>query len=318
MMKRIKDFLTAHKNALNITIIFVLFLTGLHIFNLLNYKYISIQFYELRPIHERINVFYKGIKVGYVRKMDLCHECNSTMAKTVLTYKGLKLPANMEAKLKKEKKKNKEFDFIELIYPKKPLDVLLGNGFVIKGTTTVDLETFMANQDPDDLETIRKNLAQSSEELQNTLSALSELFVLLQDVVKENQKNISNSTYNLSQTTKNFSRLSEKFDTAVKQQQLNNSVSNIDTSIANLAETTKTLQTVTGNFNNTSTSLNNTTMPQIQSTLYRTECLVANVNEITCGVKETLKKRFGGLRLIFGKVIPSQNVKTSRSNCCSQ
>ena len=31
---------------------------------------------------------------------------------------------------------------------------------------------------------------------------------------------------------------------------------------------------------------------------------VANINEITCGIKETLKKRFGGLRLLFGQVIP--------------
>lgn len=318
MMKRIKDFLTSHKIALNITLLVVVILLGWHLVNLLQYKYITIQFKELRPIHEKINVFFKGIRVGYVRKMELCHDCKSTMVKVVLTYKGIMLPENTTAKLKKEKKKDKEYDFIELYYPEKPMEVLLSNGSVIKGETTIDIDTFMANQNPDDLESIRQNLAQSSEDLENTLSALGDLFILLQDVVKENQKNLSTSTYNLSQTTGNIRQLTSKFDNAIQQESLNNSMSNLDTSLANISDTTKTLQTLSGNFNNTSTNLNSTTMPQLQSTLYRTECLVANVNEITCGVKETLKKRFGGLRLIFGKVIPSRNVKTSRQNCCGK
>lgn len=304
------------KKILIIVLPLTLILCGWFVFKLFTYKYIAIEFQKLRPIHGKVDVFYKGLKVGYVRKMELCHECKSTMVKVILTYKGLMLPENTTAKMKKEKKHNKEFDFIELDYPEKPSDKMIANGSVLQGKTTIDIVSFMSNQDPDDLETIKANLTQSSEELMTVLSVLGDLFSSMNDVVIENKKNLSDSSYNMSKTTGNLRQITSKFDNAIKQQELNESVSDIYSSASSVSEAAKSLQSITGNFNDTSSNLNSATMPQVQSTLYRTECLVANVNEITCGVKETLKKRFGGFRLFFGRVIPSQNVKHSCPNTC--
>ena len=315
-MKRIIEYFAKHKNFIHLILIAGVILLCVHIYNLFQYKYISIEFQELRPTHEKIYIYYKGIKVGHVRKIELCQDCKSSMAKSVLTYRNLMLPINTTAKLKKEKKHKKEYDFIELIYPEKPSNVLISNGAVLQGKATVDIDTFMKNQDSDDLETIRRNIAQSTEELEVVLSSLGDLFVILQDVVKENENNIYISTKNLSGATGNLNQITRKFDRAIKQQALDSSVSNIDKTLSNITQTTKTLDSLTGNFNNTSNSINKETMPQVQSTLYKTECLVANLNEITCGVKNTLKKRFGCIRLMFGKVIDSDNVNSGCSDCC--
>ncbi len=276
---------------------------GFYIYNLLTYKYINIEFGEMRPIHEKVNIFYKGIKIGYVRKFEIAHHGQSTIAKSVITHKTLMLPVNTIAKLKKEKKHKKEYDFIELTYPENPSHILLSNGSYISGKSTVDVDTYMANQDADDIEKIKQNLLQSTEELETVLSSLSELFVTLDDIAKENKKNISVSTRNLSETTKNINQLTSKVNKSLNQQQLDNSVSNINSTLENLSKTTLTVDQVTQSLNTTVSNVGETTIPQVQSTLYRTECLVANVNEITCGIKETLKKRFGGLRILFGQVI---------------
>ena len=80
---------------------------GFYIYNLLTYKYINIEFGEMRPIHENVNIFYKGIKIGHVRKFEIAHHGQSTIAKSVITHKTLMLPVNTIAKFKKEKKHKK-------------------------------------------------------------------------------------------------------------------------------------------------------------------------------------------------------------------
>ena len=282
-----------------IGLIFLLF----HLYNLLTYRYINIEFCDLRPTHEKIYIFYKGLKVGHVRKLDFAEHHQTTIAKSVLTYKGLKLPDNTTAKLKKEKKHKKEYDFIELIYPQKPSNVLISNGAYINGETTVDVDTYMANQSADDLDLIKQNLTKSSQELEVVLSSLGELFSTLQEIAVASQNNIVDSTKNLSETARNISSLTAKINETIKQEQLNSSVSNIDLSIKNLSETTSSLHSMTGNLATTTETVTTATIPQLNSTLYRTECMIANLNEITCGIKQTLRKKFGGLRLFFGQVI---------------
>jgi len=44
-------------------------------------------------------------------------------------------------------------------------------------------------------------------------------------------------------------------------------------------------------------------LPSVTSSIENTGCIIKNLNEITCGISSTLKKRGGGLRLIFGKTI---------------
>ena len=83
--------------------------------------------------------------------------------------------------------------------------------------------------------------------------------------------------------------ISNKINKSLNEKELNNSVSSFND--------------VAQNIDSMTTDMSKTTLPQVNNTLYQTECLLASVNEITCGIKATLKKRFSGLRFLFGKVI---------------
>lgn len=304
---KITDFASKerYKNWVNILLLMAIIALYFHVFNLLTYRYISIEFKDLRPVHEKVSVFYKGHKVGHVYKMELSNVNKSTFVYVVLTHKKMELPVNTRAVLKKEIIDGKKQDYLELYYPSKPSVAYIQNGTILEGSFTTDIESFMANQNPEDLESVRQNLAQSAVELENTLSALGDLLVLMQDVVKDNEANISKSTYNLSKTTENLNQLTAKFDKAISQQMLNNAASNIQESLVSVKNATDNLNSLSDNFNDVSVVVKNDTLPQIQSTLKQTESLVRNANEVTNSIGNVLDKPFGGFRFLFGRTIPS-------------
>jgi len=53
----------------------------------------------------------------------------------------------------------------------------------------------------------------------------------------------------------------------------------------------------------------NGNLPNIETGVNDTSYIIRNLNQITCGVKNTLKKRFGGLRLLFGRTIGKECTK---------
>ena len=174
----------------------------------------------------------------------------------------------------KEKKNDKEFDLIEIVYPSNPSSVLLSDNSIINGVLTVDIETFMKNQNPEHLASIKENLIQSTENLEYALNALADLFVTLDEIAKQNKKNIYQSTYNLSKTTNGTQQIVNKINKSLNEKELNNSVSSFND--------------VAQNIDSMTTDMSKTTLPQVNNTLYQTECLLASVNEITCGIKATL------------------------------
>ena len=258
-------------------------------------------------------MYYKGIVVGKALDRNHTDDYKYTLVNVVLYPKNLMLPDNTKVLLKKEKRNNeKEHDFLELIYPKEPSDKMIADGTELKGKATVDVDSFMANQDPDDLQQIKENLASASENLDDATGQLTELLVLIQDVIKENQVSIkslsknlagcllytsdaADESKNLAGTTGNLNQITSKFDRSIKQKSLDNTMTSIDESVKNV-------QTLTSSLNGTTQSIN-TAMPRIDTTLYETQSLVSNANAITCGIRQTLSKRFGGLRILFGKTV---------------
>ncbi len=74
----------------------------------------------------------------------------------------------------------------------------------------------------------------------------------------------------------------------------------------NLEETTENVRTSTTDLQETVRKINeftNGNLPNIETGVNDTSYIIRNLNQITCGVKNTLKKRFGGLRLLFGRTI---------------
>ena len=268
---------------------------GFYIYKLTTYTYVTAKFKELRPIHEKLPVYYKGLVVGKAREQRHSDDFNHTLIRLVLYPKNLLLPENTTVMLKKEKHHDKEQDFLELVYPKEPSNVMISNGSILEGKATVDIDTFMSNQNPDDLEAIRHNLAQSTENLNAALEGLSMVFESVNDILKENQKNLYTTTGNLSKATQNLDNMTTKFNKSIQQKSLENAVSSLEAS-------TKNLENLSANLTGTTTGVNEV-LPHVDATMCQVQGLATNANAISCGVRKTLRKRFGGLRLLFGKVI---------------
>ena len=277
------------KKVLSILILIVFILITASYFSS---RHITIVFNNIRPFEGKIPVYYKGIIVGKVT--DKIHSTDSqrTNVKITLYNKKLKLPLNTKALLKKRIKNDKETDYIELIYPQVPSERFISEYSHIHGHSTIDIKEYLKNQNVEDLEKIKSNLVSSSENLNSTLEALAGMFVLIQDILGENRVNLKNASHNLNQTALNINNTTKKFDNAVIEKQLSNTFYNLENS--------------TGGFHNFAHNINDTvtnidkTLPE---TLENTKEITSNLNSITCGIRQTLSKKFGGLRLFFGKVI---------------
>ena len=271
-------------------IIFILFTFLVAIY--FTHMHITAVFNNIRPIDGRIEVFYKGICIGKATDFTHSNDALRTYVKITLRNKKLKLPLNTKAVLKKRIKNDKEIDYIELVYPEVPSEKYIKENSHIHGYTTIDVKEYLKNQTPEDLDKIKSNLLTASENLYTTLDAIGGLFVLLQDILQENRANIKNSSSNFKDTTHNINKVTKKIDNIIIEEQWNNTFKNLENS-------TKGLHNFTHNINDTVTEFDKT-MP---STLENTNQITENLNSITCGIKQTLKKNFGGLRLFFGKVI---------------
>ena len=279
-----------------ITMSLVILGIGFYLYKQSTYTHINVKFQELRPFHHKLPVYYKGIIIGKAKERKHSEDFTHTIVKVVLYPKNLMLPENSTVLLKKERRHNeKEHDFLEIIYPNEPSNKMISNGTTLEGKATTDIETFMANQKPEDLENIRTNLTESTENLNAALGALSDLFTTLDTMAQENRNTIKTASKNLANTTQNFQQISTKVDKSLQQKSLDNTILNIEKS-------SQSLQSITGNLSTTTDSLN-IAMPRIDATLYEAHSLVSNANAISCGIRQTLRKRFGGLRLIFGRTL---------------
>ncbi len=284
----------------------LLFWGGWLLFMKLTSVNITVKFKEMRPLPRHVEVLYKGIKIGHVVSAKHTDDFEHTLVKLELRPKHLALPNNMRAELRIEKRKDRDYDYIELFKPDDPHGSLC-EGCVISGESMVDANSYFANQSRDTLEGMKENLYQASASLNDTLKALDELFGILYTTVDENRKNINTVTNNLSRTTTNINSLTDKINKSVKEEEINQSLNDIQESLDNIKKATDSLTGVVDNISEPANSLSNA----LPSTIDRTECIIKNVEDITCGVASTLKKPFGGIRLIFGKTI----TKKQDCNC---
>ena len=273
-----------------IIIIFIILL-----FTIINYflhRHFIAVFDDIRPFDGQINVYYKGILVGKATDKVHSDDYLRTNVKIILRNKKLKLPLNTKAILKKRIKDDKEIDYIELVYPEIPSKKYIKENSHIHGYTTIDIKEYLKNQTPEDLDKIKTNLMTASENLYTTLDAIANMFILIQDILQENRSNLKGSSTNLKSTTENIKNLTKKIDNIIIEEQWNNTFNNIEKS-------TGGLHNFTNNINNTILDFDKT----LPNTMQNTNQITENLSSITCGIRQTLSKKFGGLRLLFGKVI---------------
>lgn len=257
---------------------------------------VIVLFKDLRPFHYHAPVYFKGFKIGRVIKVAPTGNYQNT-AVTILIHPKMKLPANTTAKLKVHKTRWAHKDYIDLMYPDSPDLAYLKNNSVIKGENSIDIHSYLANISPDTYEQMEENTSAILQNLNDTTGMLFSVFSIINNILSDSETDLKNTAGNFARTSRSTSQIVDKIDNAVSQQQLANTLSNI--------------QAATFNANVAAIGLANTTtgtsqsVPNLNAALEGINSVVENVDEITCGLKHTLRKKFGGLRLFCGRTIPS-------------
>lgn len=280
----------------SLTVIAILLIIGAAYYNYRTNTYVTAEFKNLRPFHDRAPVYYNGFKIGSVVKV----RPNKTYTSTIVTMKlhphDLHLPINVSANLKKERNKwNKKFDYIDLISPDVPSSFFLKDGDRISGKTSVELESYLANQDPESLEAMKADAAETIKNLNITIQTLGDLFATINSMASDVKPNIVKASSDLSESTANFVKISS--NAGVTTSNLNEAFNEnrLDTTAKNFQIVSRNVKLMTNELNST--------IPQLGCTINEVNRVLCNIDEMTAGLNCTMKKPFGGLRLIFGSPV---------------
>ena len=285
-----------HMFALVLYITLFLFAVGTLIKNIPPKTYVTVQFEEARPIRHRMSDYYKGFRIGRTIRMRPSKDYKTTLLTVALNPQDLRLPVNVKARLNREKKKWREHDFIEIIYPDSPSLYCLKDGDVIEGSTVVDLDSFIAETaDSGYLEQLKDNLNGTVKSANETLETLNGLFIVLKDTIEEARPNIVAASKNLSDTTRNLYNVSNNLNTSLNEERMNNVGEDLNGTTKNLNETIENIEVVTGGLKDS--------VPQMTSIINNIDGTTCNLNVITSGISATLQKRLGLFRLLFGKPV---------------
>ena len=277
-------------------LLIVLFVIGIGYYRYKTNTYVTAEFYNLRPFHDRAPIYYNGFKIGKVVKVRPNKTYTSTIVTMELHPDDLKLPVNISANLKKEKNRwDKKFDYIDIIYPQKPSQFYLKDGDKIAGKTTVDLESYLANQDPDSLDAIKADAAEAVKNLNITIQVLGDLFSTLNTMASDISPNVVKASSDLQNGTANIVKITENVDTVTSNVNTAFNGQNMDSTAQNVQTVSKNVTVLTGELNKT--------IPQIGCTINEMNRILCNLDEMTAGLNCTMKKPFGGLRLIFGSPV---------------
>lgn len=262
-----------------------------YLFYILGTTKITIHFEDLEPLKQHLPVYYKGFKLGHTTKVYPDKDFRTTLVEIRIVMKNLKLPQNTYAVLRRKEKK----DYIELEYPTSPYIQNLHHNDTIEGHLGVDFEHFLQNQaENGGLDTIKDNVNNTIISAGKTFDALTEMIQVTTDMLKEAQPVIQDSMNNVNLASKNLADTSSEIKKSIEKGYL-------DKSLYNLQETSNNLVVTTKNTSGFTENLNKETNILLNCLLKNLNIVVKNTNQIIVGVGSTLSKRFGGLRIFFGK-----------------
>lgn len=254
---------------------------------------VTVDFEELEPFKHRLPVYYKGFKLGHTVKVYPSPDFHTTRVDLKLRLKQLELPANTTAMIRRKDKK----DYIELVYPNAPYLAKLRNNSLIEGSKGINFESFIQDQAKNGgLDEIKDNVNGTIQSAGKTFDALTDMINVLTGILEDVRPTINDTVDNINITSKNLADASYNVQSTLQEGYINSTLENLERTSVNLVKTTQNITGVTDNVNNNSINLINCVIQNINT-------LVSNVNEIVIGLGETLKKRFAGIRLIFGKAI---------------
>lgn len=280
-----------------ILIIFAV-LTGLLIrFDGQRKENVKIEFEKLRPVKEKINVYYNGFKIGTSKKFLPCPHSKGVCIDIDLKNNAMFIPSNIKAKMKQKRIHEKRYeDYIELIYPDKPAFTPLSSGMVIKGELSAGFHNYINEEvNYNDMEKMKISLIKTTENLEKSTGLLVDILYSLNEITQKSQNNIEETSKNINKTAENLNKITEKINSAVDYKTVKNIMQNVNLTSDNLNQASYNFKEFTGNINNGTLNIKET-MEAIDDT-------IKNTDEITRGINRTLKKPFGGFALIFGRAI---------------
>lgn len=278
------------KLLLKFKIVIIVFVIGLLAFKAydLTRMRITAVFTELEPF-SNINVYYKGFKIGRAIKVVPSKDFLTTRVTIVLNSWTYNLPNNIKAKVQKAQK-DSDVDYMEIIYPGSPSLTRIKYGDKIQGEISHDWNDLINNVTEggglDELKGSANNLMQS---VNTAAQDVSDLLKQLTAMLKDIQPEVNTAAHELSSTCSNLNKMSVKLERSIDDKTISNSFTNV--------------QNTTKNFEGTSQIINATTLPAINATVCSLKSLLDNLNVIVKGIGETLQKRMGGARLIFGQAV---------------
>lgn len=274
--------------------------------NLFN-MHITAVFEDLEPFPKNLNVYYKGFKLGRTVRVHPSKDFTNTHVEMILNAKDLSLPDNTTAKMRTKNKK----DYIELEYPTAPSITYLKNHSMIYGKKSLNIGDYIDKQaEAGGLDEIKENLNNTVASAGDTLDALTELFGTANDILKDLRPSLKITGENLAATSQNLAETSAELNQSVRPKRLHNSFANIEQTTKNIERTTKNLEQASQNISNVTAHVNNNTITIMDCVIANSNTIIdninkilANTNDIVNGFKVTLSKRFGGMKIMFGKPI---------------
>lgn len=255
---------------------------------------ILVEFQKMRPIKEKVNVYYNGFKVGRTAGLKPCDHSKNICSKVRLDKNLMILPKNIEIKLKQKKISDNKFeDYMEIQYPVSPDFETIKDGAIIKGEVASGFHNYLNEEvSYSDMEMIKQNLISATDNLNKASGILVDILSSIDDVTSNSKQNSKLLISNLNKTVSNLSLLIGKIDNSLDDKVIRSIFYNVDDSTKNLNGTLENIRNFTYELNSGS--------GDITSTMNSLNSISRNIDEIVQGVNCTLQKPFGGLRLIFG------------------
>lgn len=274
-------------------IILITLLTLFLLYNKLAFINVIVKFDRLEPFERQMNVYFKGFKIGKTTKIYPDKDYQNTYLNMRL-YKGkINLPANSTVKINKIKAGS----YVDVLYPDNPTLRRLKNNDEIKGIITKDINSlFDGKLSDEDIDVIVDDAAGLVENASTAVDNLNGIFLEIKGILQDVRPDIKQVSSNLAITSYNLRKSSEIINDAIGGE-------TAQSSFENVADTVENIKKITENIDGITKQIDNVTVPLTNNVLCETQGTMSNVNEISKGLKNTLKKQFGFGRIIFGRPV---------------
>lgn len=258
---------------------------GYWLYHQFEFVNVLVKFDELEPFERNMNVYFKGFKVGKTTKIYPNKDYTNTYLKVRLKAARANFPSNITMNIKKKKTGG----YLNIVVPDNPSLKQLKNNDEIAGFVTRDISSLLEGEN---IQNIVEDADSLLESTNTAVQSLNGIFIQIQEIIADNRASINLAVKNLAETSANLNKVSANLEKSLEGDSVSNSIGNIEQTTANIKEITE--------------QIDKSTVPIVNSVLCETHSTVKGAKEITNGVKNTLKKRMGLGRLLFGKPISDE------------